>query len=143
MIDHAKWINRIQQSSFALGIMLIRPLQAQLCTLDTKCLPNAYLGRKGLIFVRLRKRGLLYGTDLISPNFFCDIIFSLMRIIQCIHYIYLKTIQFCQVTQWQCGNVYNVINGSVPKRVFDSCLIECMNLYNIRSHTFYEFNGLI
>jgi hypothetical protein len=38
--------------------------------------------------------------------------------------------------------MYNVVNGSYPKRIFVSCLIECMNSSNIQSHTFYEFNGL-
>jgi hypothetical protein len=38
--------------------------------------------------------------------------------------------------------VYNVVNGSISKRSFVPCLIECMNSYNIQSHTFYEFNGL-
>jgi hypothetical protein len=38
--------------------------------------------------------------------------------------------------------VYNVDDGSIPKRIFVSHLIECMNSYNIRSPTFYELNGL-
>ncbi len=37
---------------------------------------------------------------------------------------------------------YNVVDGSISKRIFVSNLIECMNSFNIRSHTFYEFNGL-
>ncbi len=37
---------------------------------------------------------------------------------------------------------YNAVNGSIPTRIFVSGLIECMNSYNIQSHTFYEFNGL-
>jgi hypothetical protein len=40
------------------------------------------------------------------------------------------------------GSVYNVVDGSIPTKNFISCLVECMNSYNIRSHTFYEFNGL-
>jgi hypothetical protein len=38
--------------------------------------------------------------------------------------------------------MFNVVNGSIPKRIFDSRLIECMNSYIIRSNTFYEFNSL-
>jgi hypothetical protein len=38
--------------------------------------------------------------------------------------------------------MYNVVNGSIPKRIFDSRFIDCMNSYNIQSHLFYEFNGL-
>jgi hypothetical protein len=36
------------------------------------------------------ERGLLCGTDLINNNSFCDIFFSLMRIICHTQYIYLK-----------------------------------------------------
>jgi hypothetical protein len=29
-----------------------------------------------------------------------------------------------------------VVSGSIPMMIFVSCLIECMNLYYIQSHTF-------
>jgi hypothetical protein len=38
--------------------------------------------------------------------------------------------------------VNNVVDGSIPINNLFSQLIDCMNLYNIRSDTFYELNGL-
>ncbi len=57
--------------------------------------------------------------------------------------IYILKKKSCnQVTRWWCGSVYNVVDDSIPQKNFVSRLIECITSYNIRSHTFYEFNGL-
>jgi hypothetical protein len=49
------------------------------------------------------------------------------------------------MTRWRCGSAYNVVQGSILQfrnSMLFSRLVECMNSYNIQSHTFYEFNGL-
>ena len=80
-------------------------------------------------------RGLLYGTNLISYNLFCDIIFSLMRIICCIQYIYLKKIIVLPGDTGRCGSVDNVVEGSIQKQNFYFSsyrmykLIKCTNSY--------------
>jgi hypothetical protein len=54
----------------------------------------------------------LYGTNLIAFILFCDIIFSLMRIICYTQYVYCKKNQFCQVAWWWCGRAFVVGEGS-------------------------------
>jgi hypothetical protein len=63
-------------------------------------------------------RGLLYGTDLISFNLFCDVIFSLMRKLCYAQYInYNKNIS-CKVTWWWSGSAYTLVDGSLPMQIF-------------------------
>ncbi len=63
-------------------------------------------------------RGLLYGTDLISVNSFCDVIFSLMRNLCYAQYINYNKNMSCKGTWWWSGSVYILVNGSVPMQIF-------------------------
>jgi hypothetical protein len=60
-----------------------------------------------------------------------------------LHTVYMfKKLKCCQVTRWHCGSAYNLVEGSIQNSILFSHLVECMDSYNIRRHTFYEFNGL-
>ncbi len=50
--------------------------------------------------------GLLYGTDLISVNSCCDVIFSLMRKLYYAQYINYNKNNCCKVTWWWSGSAY-------------------------------------
>ncbi len=63
-------------------------------------------------------RGLLYGTDLISVNLFCDVIFSLMKKLCYAQYINYNKNKRCKVTWWWSGSAHTVVNGSVLMQFF-------------------------
>ncbi len=88
-------------------------------------------------------QGVWYGTDLISVNSFCDVIFSLMRKLCYAQYITYNKNMGCKVTWWWSGSAYTVVNGSVPMQFFVSHLLECMNSSNIWIHLYYEFKYLL